>query len=469
MQKTKPKVEMEEKLHRQKMAAKSTEILERYIERTPKSRTEYEKAKKLIPGGVGSGVQIRTPYPIYVAYSKGSRVWDLDGNEYIDFSMCFAAMIAGHAHPAIVDAIRRQIERGTLYGMPSVLASELVLELQRRYPMLEMVRFTQSGVEAVTYALRVARAATRKSKFVKVEGAYHGGMDELFVSTQPPIMEMAGPAWDPTPVLQTEGARSDAAEHVLVVPFNDIEAMERKLAQHKDEVACVILEPIMTNGGVIPPVEDYLRDVRYLTRKYNVLMILDEVKTGCRVAPGGACELYHIQPDLVTLAKAIGGGTSLGAFGGRADLMGLIAPNGPVFHAGTYNANPLVMAAGLACLQEVLTLNAYKHINGLGTQLAQGQRELITKHGLPACVTHVGPLGGLIFTPETPKNYREARRCNQAMWTDYWFSMLNRGVIPMGCAWFEEWSISVTHSSEDIVQTLEATDETFAEIAAQQP
>jgi glutamate-1-semialdehyde 2,1-aminomutase len=448
--------------------AKRAELVETFMARTPKSRAEYEKARQSIPGGVGSAVQFMTPYPLYVAHSEGSKVWDLDGNEYIDFSMCFAAMIAGHAHPLIVEAITSQARKGTLYGMPTALASEVALELQRRYPALERVRFTQSGVEAVAYALRVARAATRKDKFIKIEGGYHGASDDVYISTHPQMMEMAGPASSPVPVVQSAGARSDSAEHVVIVPFNDLQAMERALTANRGEIACVLIEPVMTNGGVIAPQEGYLAGVRQLTRAHNVLMIVDEVKVGCRIAPGGASELYDLEPDLIILAKAIGGGTSLGAFGGRADLMRMISPEGPVGHAGTYNANPLVMAAAHACLLEVLTNDAYRHLTALGDRLASGQRKLVERHGVTACVPQVGPLGGLIFTPETPRNYREARRCDKELWTDYWFGMLNRGVIPMGCAWSQEWSISVAHSEADIDRTLQVTDEVMASLTRAQ-
>jgi len=407
------------------------EQIKLYEERTPKSRLEYEKARELTPGGVGSAIQFYNPHPIYVDHSKGSRVWDLDGNEYIDYTLCFGAMT----------------------------------ELQRRFPFVDKLRFTNSGVEATTYAIRVARAATRKDKFIKVEGGYHGGMDELFISNHPPKMEMAGPDWDPTPVVQSAGTRSDAAEHAVIVPFNDIEAMERKLAQYKDEIACVILVPVMTNGGVILPKDGYLQGVRELTKKYNVVLIFDEIKTGCRIAPGGASERYGVQPDLITLAKIIGGGTSLGMFGGRKDLMDLVDPIGHVAHGGTYCANPLTMAAGIACLKEVMTDETYKEMYHLADLFGEGLRSLIRKYKLPACVPQIGTLGGLMFMPDQPTNYRDTVKCDKEMWSHYWFSMLNLGIIPMGCAWFQEWSISAMHSEDDIERTLKANDEAFAEIA----
>lgn len=437
---------------------------EEYRRRTPKCAAEFKRASKLIPGGVASAIQYRAPHPIYIARSQGAHVWDLDGNEYIDYSLCFAAMIAGHANPIVAEAIKAQAEKGTLYGMPTELASDMALEIQRRYPVMEMMRFTQSGVEATMSAVRLARAATGKDKLVKIEGTYHGAADHLLVSIGPVRMEMAGPAWAPTPVVETLGAPKGMTQDTLVVPFNDLEATEACFKRHEGEIACLIVEPVMTNGGVIPPEPGYLQGLRELTRQYNILLIFDEVKVGCRIAPGGACERYNVQPDLVTLAKAIGGGTPLGAFGGRRDLMEMVSPMGGAIHFGTYNANPLVLAAGLACLTKVLTPEAYDHINRLGDRLAQGQREIIERLGVPASVTQVGPLGGIIFTPEPPRNYREANRCDKEMWERYWFGMLNHGVIPMGTAWFEEWSISVAHTDEDIDRTLEATEDVLRAI-----
>jgi glutamate-1-semialdehyde 2,1-aminomutase len=232
-----------------------------------------------------------------------------------------------------------------------------------------------------------------------------------------------------------------------------------------DDVAGVIIEPAMTNGGVIPPKPGYLEAVRHLTQERGVVLIFDEVKVGCRIAEGGATELFGVKPDLVTLAKAIGGGVPVGAFGGRRELMELVTPLGPMVHFGTYNANPLAMAAGLACLTKVMTRERYEEMTHLGTRLADGQRKIIADLGLPAVVTQVTTLGGILFHPEEPENFREAARCDVARWDDYWFGMLNRGVIPMGSAWFEEWSISAAHTDADIDRTLEVTDEVLREIS----
>jgi glutamate-1-semialdehyde 2,1-aminomutase len=430
---------------------------ERYVERTPGSAAAYERARALIPGGVGSAIQYYAPHPLYIADSKGSRVWDVDGNEYVDYLLCYAAMVAGHANPQIVEAIRAQAEHGTLFGMPTTLAADLAEEIMRRYPPIEMIRFTQSGVEATQTAIRLARAATGRKHIVKIEGSYHGGTDHLLVSIGGAPADAMGSADAPVSTADSAGLLPASTEYTTVVQFNDLDAMRAAFDRADGDVAGVIVEPVMTNGGVIAPRPGYLEGLRDLTRERGAVLIFDEVKVGCRIAPGGACERFGITPDLVTLAKAIGGGVPVGAFGGRRDLMEQISPLGPAIHFGTYNANPLGMAAGLACLTKVMTPETYGRMEALATRLAEGQRKIIADLGIPACVTQVATLGGILFTPTEPSNFREAATCDVAKWWDYWFGMLNRGVIPMGSAWFEEWSISAQHTDADIDRTLEAT------------
>ena len=435
---------------------------EDYIAKTPKCGTAAKRAQAIIPGGVGSAIQFWGPYPIYVKDSAGSKVWDLDGNEYIDYCMCYAAMVSGHGNEVIADAIAKQAHKGCLYGLPGESATFLAEEIQRRYPVMEMMRFTQSGVEATMYAVRLARAATKKMGVIKVEGAYHGCSDMLLASTGVPTDTAAGPAWMPSTIVESAGIPAESINHTFVVQFNDIVSLEYQLKKHEGEIACFILEPCMTNGGVIPPDPGYLEKVRELTRQYNVLLIMDEVKIGARIAEGGGVEKYNIEPDLVTLAKAIGGGTPLGAFGGRRDLMQMITPLGPAVHFGTYNANPLVMEAGLACLTKVLTKDKYKEMDRLGAKYAEGLKGILTRLDFPAVVTSEGPLGGIQFVPEIPHTYRQANKSDKKLWTEYWYGMLVNGVIPMGSGWFEEYSISAAHTEEDIDKTLEITDKVLS-------
>jgi len=439
-------------------------FLEVYANRIPKSIEKFEKAKKLIPGGVGSALRYFPPAPFFVKTAKGAYVWDIDGNKYLDLSMCYAAMIAGHSNDIINEAIKSQVDEGTLYGLPSPIGIELIEEIQRRYPVMEMVRFTQSGVESTMAAVRLARAVTMKTGILKVEGAYHGGADMFLVSTGVPYNEMAGPSWSPSSIVEFDGVDANAAANTHVVQFNDLESLEYQLKKFEGEIACFIIEPCMTNGGVIPPDSGYLEGVRELTRKHNVLLIFDEVKVGCRIAEGGACERYAIEPDLVTLAKAIGGGTCLGAFGGKREYMSLISPLGHVFHAGTYGHNPLSMTAGLACLKQVLTKEATERIRVLGEKYASGLEEIINTLEFPASVTHEGPLGGIQFVTEKPHTYRQANQCDKQIWDEYWIGMISKGVIPMGGAWFEEYSISVAHTDKDIEEALNITEDVLREI-----
>jgi len=442
--------------------------IEEYERRTPGSRAAWERAAKIIPGGVASAIQFKLPYPLSIGDSKGSKIWDVDGNEYIDYSLCYAAMVAGHANPVIVEAIKRQSEHGTLFGLPTTLAADLAEEIVRRYAgVIDMVRFTQSGVEATQTVIRLARAATGRAKIVKIEGQYHGGTDHLLLSIGGAPADAMGPDDRPNATADSAGLLPASVENTIVVQFNDIDQMRGVFDRFEGDVAGVIVEPAMTNGGVIPPEPGYLEGLRALTKEKGAVLIFDEVKVGCRIAPGGATELWGVKADLVTLAKAIGGGVPVGAFGGRRDLMEQVSPLGPMVHFGTYNANPLGMAAGLACLTKVMTDDTYKEMTRLATRLADGQREIVKDLGIPAFVVQVQTLGGIFLgLTKQPRNFREAARCDVDTWSDYWFGMLNRGVIPMGSAWFEEWSISAQHTDEDIDRTLEVTEEVLKEIHA---
>jgi glutamate-1-semialdehyde 2,1-aminomutase len=326
------------------------------------------------------------------------------------------------------------------------------------------MRFTQSGVEATTAAVRLARAATHKNGILKIEGGYHGCADPFIVSCVVPSNTPAGPDWMPSSIIESAGIPNGTTKHTHIVQFNHLESLECQLKKHDGEIACLIMEPCMTNGGVIPPDPGYLEAVRDLTLKYNVLLIFDEVKIGCRIAPGGGCEKYGVEPDIVTLAKSIGGGTPLGAFGAKRALMELITPLGPAFHSGTYCANPLTTEAGLACLTKVLTDDAYEKIDRLGDMYTEGLRDIITRLALPACVTQEGPLGGIQFVPEIPHTYRQANQGDKAMWREYWYGMLSKGVIPMGSGWFEEFSISLAHTEDDIQETLNITEDVLKTI-----
>ena len=439
-----------------------TPEVEQYLSRTPTSKKNYDDLASLIPGGVNTAIQYFPPYPLYMSKGLGAKLWDVDGIEYVDHCLAYGAMTAGHANPIILDAIREQLPRGTLHGFQGEGAEELTQEIMRRYPAVEMLRFANTGLEATFYATRLARAATGRKIIVKMEGAYHGAHDMLLVSDKPRRRVLLGSRYNPASTADSLGTPDEVVKQTLVVHFNDAEGLERTLREHENEVAAIITEPLQTNSGIITPEKGYFDSVRKLCDDYGVLLIIDEVKTGCNVAEGGGTQLYGVRPDLMTFAKAIGGGTPLAAFGGKRELMELITPLGGVVHYGTYNGNPMSVAAGTACLKKVMTLNAYAKIMRLGEELYQGVEDAIIDTKTKAAVGHCTMMGTIFFgLDQPPKNYREASQCDPPTWYRYWMNMLNKGVVPSGSAWFEEWMVSAMHETEDIQKSTQATYETL--------
>jgi len=442
------------------------EILEAYIERTPKSKELWDEARELIPGGTCSGFRCYDPYPTFVDRASGSKVWDVDGNRYVDLCMSFGAALVGHANPKVVEAVREQLEKGTMYGIPHPRTALYVKEIRRRFPAMEMMRMTNSGTESTMHAIRVARAYTGKDKIVKMEGCYHGAHNDALISVHPPLGKI-GPSWAPAPYIQGSGIPANILENVLVAPFNDVEAMERLFRKHEGEIGALIMEPVPMNIGVILPKEGYLEAVRKLTEEHNILLILDEVKTGCKVAPGGATEYYGLEPDMITLSKSIGAGFSIGAFGGRAEVMEEVSPVGRAFHGGTYNANPVAVTAGLTGLTEVLTDDATARMNKLGDKLAKGVADQIEEANIKARVQHIGSAGTIYFgLTEEVLNLRMSKKVDEEAGWNFWFSLLNNGVItPPGLmAQGEQWHLSAMHDDEDIERALEATHDALEQI-----
>jgi len=440
-------------------------ILDTYTARTTKSKDLWEEARKVIPGGVGSGFRYYEPYPLFLERGIGSRVWDADGNEYLDYCLCFGALIAGHAHPRIVEAVKEQLEKGSMYGIPHERTAEYVRELLRRFPGMGMFRLTNSGTEATMHALRVARTHTGKDKIVKIEGCYHGVHDYLLVSVFPPLSK-AGPRWAPTVYIQGEGIPHDTVKNTLVAPYNDVEAMENLFKKYEGEIGAVIMEPVPMNMGLVLPKQGYLKHIRELTEEYNILLIFDEVKTGIRIAAGGACEYYGINPDIVVLGKAIGGGFSVGAFGGREEILSNIYPLGHTAHAGTYNANPIVVSAGLACLKHVMIEGAQRHMNDLGERLANGVKDAVEDIGIEAQVPHIGPSGTVYFTDVEVIDYRTASTYDRKKNWEFWFSLLNHGVLtPPGLLdGGEQWLVSAAHTKQDVEEAVQVIDSALREI-----
>jgi len=431
------------------VTAKAREIAEResarLLERTPASARLFERAVQHLPLGVASSFQANDPYPIYVREGKGSQVWDVDGNEYVDFHNGFGTMAVGHAHPKVVEAIERAARTGTHFAATTETTVALAEELCRRFG-LDQVRFTNSGTEATMEAIRLARGATGRDVLLKIEGSYHGHHDAVMFSVVPNADVMGGrdaPASAPL----SKGIPADTARHTAVVPFNDADALARVLGERGNEIACLIMEPIMMNIGIVLPQPRYLDRVKELCAQHGVVLIFDEVKSGATVAYGGAIERFGVQPDLVCFAKAAGGGSALGAFGGRADLMGEIARG--VAHMGTFNGNPLSASAGLAALTEVLTPDAYDYLDKLGTIMAEGCQAAIEDNAIPAHAVDLGCKGCVSYRSEPLTNYRDFLECNVELFAASWPWMVNRGVF-MTPGDEEQWTISVQHSEVDV-------------------
>ncbi len=432
--------------------------LETYQKRTPKSREAHEKASSRVPLGVGSNYRYYPPYPLFVRDGHGGHMHDVDGNHYIDHNLCYGALMAGHCHPAVMEAVSKRLETGTLFGMPHGLELELADEICARFPV-EMVRFGNSGSEVTMHSLRLARSVTGRSKIVKMEGGYHGGHDAISVSVKPKESQFGDPE-HPTPVVSSLGVLKGTSDATLVAPFNNLPALERLFEENPGEIAAVIVEPIMMNIAFCMPDEGYLQGVREITRRHGAMFIMDEVKTGGKLAYGGACEYFNVKPDILCLGKSIGGGFSLAAFAASREVMDVIATQ-KMFHAGTYNTNPVVMAAGLATMRQVLTHEAFAHVSGLNQKLVDGYNEITKKAGIVAYTEGAGANGALMFYPHRVRNYRDWYHVDEDVWTHYWFGMVNRGVMAQPYWWDEQWTISVQHTAKDIDLHLQV----FAEIA----
>ena len=436
--------------------------LERYRAQNNGSYAAYERAEKILPLGVSSNFRTYEPYPIYIRRAEGSKMWDVDGREYTDFSMCFGALMVGHAHPTMVKAIAQAAGEGTLYGMPhdrEIRAAELIGE---RFA-LEQVRFTNSGSESTMHALRVARTFTGRDKVLKFEGGYHGGHDAVLVSVKPPRAKV-GHLRHPKAIPVGHGIPEGATESTLVAQWNDSASVREILERNENEVAAIILEPVMMNVGVMPPRDGFIEELRELCNEFGCLLVFDEVKTGAKLAWGGAQEYFRVQADVVCLAKAIGGGLPLGAFGARREIMNEIAQFHS-FHAGTFASNPLATTACLTALSEVLTKDVFPRAKALGDALAEGHTAIIKKRGLNACAVNVGANGTVFWRKTPPTNYREWLDQDFDMFWRYWHMNLNRGVIPQAQCYDEQWTVSALHTQKDVDHMLQVFDEIAREIA----
>src|SRR4249919_3093122 len=432
------------------LAARAREITEvekaSYEVRTPRSQAATQRARRSLPLGVPSSFQAYDPHPVVAKRAQAAWLEDVDGNHYVDFNMGFGALFAGHCHPKVRAAIEEQLDDGTLFVTPCEANADVAELLAERY-RLPMWRFTNSGTEATMDAIRIARGVTGRDKLVKVEGGYHGHHDEVMISMKPPVSE-AGPAVVLRAIAATAGITRAVLGDTIVIPFNNPEALERVLAG--GEVACFIVEPVMENIGICLPEPGYLQAVREITRRYGTLLIFDEVKTGITAGWGGATNHFGVQPDLVALAKSIGGGFPVGAFGGKAEYMGLIA-TGEVLHLGTYNGNPLVMAAAKATLTEACTREATAEAIARNVRLVQACQDVIDRTGIPAHTVQFGAKGCITWSTTPVRNYRDYKATNMELAFAQWIHGINRGVLlPPGLD--EQWLISVMHDEADAMK-----------------
>ena len=410
----------------------------------------FEKAQHLIPGGVNSPVRAFRSVggqPRFIKRAKGARLYDLDGNTYIDYVLSWGPMILGHASPTVVSAIKNAAERGTSYGAPTELEVELADRIRDAFPSMEKSRLVSSGTEAVMSAIRVARGFTKRDGVLKFEGCYHGHSDYLLAK--------AGSGLTTLGIPDSLGVPADFAKHTLTAPYNDIRTVQRILRDRGKDLACIIVEPVAGNMGVVPPAPDFLPALRQLATDHDLLLIFDEVISGFRVHYGGAQALYGVTPDLTVLGKIIGGGLPVGAYGGRRDIMDLIAPAGPVYQAGTLSGNPLAVTAGLATLKQLRAKNLYKQLEERSAALARGVADEAKRAGIALTQTRVGSMLTSFFTQEPVVDWNSAKKSDTKRYGLFFHGMLEQGIY-LAPSQFEAAFLSTAHTSADIEKTIRA-------------
>jgi glutamate-1-semialdehyde 2,1-aminomutase len=418
-----------------------------------KSSELFQRAEKILVGGVDSPVRAFRAVggtPLIIERAQGARVFDADGREYVDYICSWGALILGHAEPDVVAAIAAQASRGTSYGMTSPLEVELGEQIARAVPSIEKIRFVSSGTEAAMSAIRLARAFTKRDLILKFEGGYHGHADSFLVD--------AGSGLATLGITSSPGVPGALASLTLNAPFNDLMAVERLFAKHRGKIAAVTVEPVAANMGVVAPAQGFLEGLREITRREDALLVFDEVITGFRVARGGMQELSGVGPDLTVMGKVIGGGLPVAAYGGRADIMQMIAPLGPVYQAGTLSGNPLAMRAGLVTLPKLAVSGFYDSLARKGQRLAEGLRVALAECGLAGQVNQVGSLLTLFFAPAPIRDYASAKKSDAGMFALFFQEMLRRGFL-LPPSQYEALFVSAAHTDEDLERTIKAAKE----------
>jgi glutamate-1-semialdehyde 2,1-aminomutase len=422
-----------------------------------RSAALFERAQQLMPGGVNSPVRAFKAVggtPIFFERAEGCKLYDVDGNEYIDYVSSWGAVILGHADPSITQAVSRAAQNGTSFGAPHPGEVILAQEVVERVASIERVRFVNSGTEATVAAIRLARAATQRTKILKFEGNYHGAVDSLLAKAGSGVATFGLP--------DSAGVPPEVAAATLTAVYNDIDSVKAIFDQNKGDIAALLVEPVAGNMGCIPPAEGFLQYLQDLCRANGTLFILDEVMTGFRVNRGGATTLYNLEPDLLCMGKVIGGGLPVGAYGGREDLMEMIAPVGPVYQAGTLSGNPLAMAAGYTALMG-MTEDKYTHLEEMGGRLAAGLSQTFRESNIPAQAQRVGSMISVFFADQPVTNFTEAKASNTAFFSKLFHALLRRGVYLPPSA-LEAWFLNTAHTSTDIDQTVEAFGDALKEV-----
>jgi glutamate-1-semialdehyde 2,1-aminomutase len=428
-----------------------------------RSQEIFRQAEQLLVGGVNSPVRAFKAVggePLVIDSAVGAHLLDADGNEYIDYVCSWGALILGHVHPAVTAALAEQVRRGTSYGMTSELEVELARSIARALPALEMIRFVSSGTEATMSAIRVARAFTGRNLILKFEGCYHGHADSF--------LSQAGSGLATLGIASSPGVPPSFAELTLNASYNDIATVEKLFASHPKQIAAAIVEPVAANMGVVPPTSKFLPELRELTRRNGALLIFDEVISGFRLAYGGAQTVFGIEPDITTLGKIIGGGLPAAAYGGRRDIMRLVAPLGPVYQAGTLSGNPLAMRAGIETLRLLAARGFYEDLNRKAERLVAGLREALDSSGVVGQLNSAGSLATLFFSPQPVRDYEGAKKSDTRRFAAFFTEMLDRGVF-LAPSQFEALFVSAAHTEEDIDRTLAACRESLKAVLSAAP